>query len=346
MNFLAKHIDKLLTRFLGEEIDMKVKNYFISGSYKSVLMQGSIALLTFLTALFIARTTGDTGFGIYTTVFTWISILSIIATLGLDDLVLKQIPVYIHQNKLDNIKGLFVWTNIIGIVVSMFVLVLFWLLIQYLPSLGLASYSGYFKWALLVVPCFVLMHTNQASLRGLKLMGKGQLAEKFVQPLFFFLVLVVVYISMHYNLTDLDAVIARTISFIIAAIVALMLLYKNIPTDVIPQSFSFESSKWFTSCRYFAIMSILYIINTRIDIVLLGYFKVGEAPIAYYNAALKLSDLALIPFAILYTVTAPMYASLYSQNKTMPELQAFFTKNIKACIYSNFVHTCPFGLIW
>jgi len=73
MKTLFKYINGAFQQLLGKELDAKIKNYFLTGAYKSIIMQGSIALLTFFTALFIARVTGDTGFGIYTTVFTWIS---------------------------------------------------------------------------------------------------------------------------------------------------------------------------------------------------------------------------------------------------------------------------------
>ncbi len=89
-----------------------------------------------------------------------------------------------------------------------------------------------------------------------------------------------------------------------------------------------ENRSWWSSSRYFAFTSLLYVVNTRIDIVLLSFYKVSEAEIAYYNAALKLSDMALIPFAVLYTVTAPMFSKLYAARR-LEELQEFYTKTTR-----------------
>ncbi len=115
MRFFIKYINDLFYRLLGKELDDKIKTYFVAGAYKSILLQGAIAVLTFCTALFIARVTGDKGFGVYTTVFTWVSIISVAATLGLDDLVLKKLPVYRDNKAFSKIKGLLSWANFVAL---------------------------------------------------------------------------------------------------------------------------------------------------------------------------------------------------------------------------------------
>lgn len=339
MRTLFKYINVVLQQLLGEELDAKIKHYFLAGAYKSIVMQGSIALLTFFTALFIARVTGDTGFGVYTTVFTWISIISVGATLGLDDLLLKQLPIY-HENKeASKIRGILSWSNWLGLSFGLLCAITLLLLANFSGIETLNRYADYFFWAAWVIPLFVLMHINQAALRGLHLFGWGQFAEKFVQPFSFFLVLLLFYGIHSYELTDKDAILARAISFLITAIVALFLLFKftasyrkETSNQLGDQKVRYEIKQWWGSCRYFAITSLLYIVNTRIDIIFLSLYQVSEAEIGYYNAALKLSDMALIPFAVLYTVTAPMFSTLYAKNK-LDELQTFFTKTTRlACL--------------
>ena len=331
MRALFKYINLALEQLLGEELDAKIKHYFLSGAYKSILMQGSIALLTFFTALFIARVTGDTGFGVYTTVFTWISIVSVGATLGLDDLVLKQLPIYQEQKDRSKVRGLLVWSNWLGLSFGLLCTVVLLLLANFSKIETLNRYADYFFWAAWVIPLFVLMHVNQAALRGLHLFGWGQFAEKFVQPFSFFFLLLLFYGVQDYELTDKYAILARTISFVITGIVALFLLFKF--TAIYKnEKASYEIKYWWGTCRYFAITSLLYVVNTRIDILFLSFYQIPDAEIGYYNAALKLSDMALIPFAVLYTVTAPMFSTLYTSNKR-EELQTFFTKTTRlACL--------------
>lgn len=312
---------------LGGDLDDKLKQYFLSGAYKSILMQGAIALLTFGTALFIARVTGEEGFGVYTTVFTWIAIVSVGATLGLDDLALKQLPIYQERQQPALIHGLLRWSNIAGMLTGVGAALLLLVLAYTTTINGLSNYLEYYQWAVWVIPLFVLMHINQASLRALGLLGRGQIAEKIVQPLSFFVILLFFWIIYGQELSDKQAVIARVGSFIITALVAFYLLrqvwqpYQNVP----PQQ---QNKTWRRRSYYFAFTSLLYIVNTRIDIVLLSFYEVSEVEIAYYNAALKLSDIALIPFAVLYTVTAPMFSKLYVAGH-LDALQEFYTKTTR-----------------
>lgn len=316
-----------LRKLLGAALDDKLKQYFLSGAYKSIVMQGVIAVLTFGTALFIARVTGEEGFGVYTIVFTWIAIISVGATLGLDDLVLKQLPVYQERQQSALIYGLLQWVNKWGLLVGIgTALAVLWIA-RYSNINGLSNYWEYYQWAVWVIPLFVLMHINQASLRALGFLGRGQIAEKVVQPFSFLGLLLLFWLLYRQDLTDMEAVIARVGSFAITALVALYLLVnmtKSYKTATPEQ----EAKKWRGSSRYFAFTSLLYIINTRIDIVFLGFYQVPEAEIAYYNAALKLSDIALIPFAVLYTVTAPMFSKLYVA-KRLDDLQEFYTKTTR-----------------
>ncbi|MGH1336313.1 MAG: oligosaccharide flippase family protein [Aureispira sp.] len=325
-NWISFFHDWLRQR-LGADLDDKLKQYFLSGAYKSIVMQGAIALLTFGTALFIARVTGEEGFGVYTTVFTWIAIASVGATLGLDDLALKQLPIYEEQQQPALIHGLLRWSNCWGLLVGIGVALSLLLLANYTAINGLSNYRVYYQWAVWVIPLFVLMHINQASLRALGFLGRGQVAEKVVQPLSFFIALVIFWLYAGQDLSDKQAVIARVCSFVITALVAFYLLIKvwKPYKQTLPEQ---ETKKWWGSSRYFAFTSLLYIVNTRIDIVLLSFYEVGEAEIAYYNAALKLSDMALIPFAVLYTVTAPMFSKLYAA-KRLDDLQEFYTKTTR-----------------
>lgn len=341
MKRLLQPLAHWLRRQLGEDMDDRLKNYFLTGAYKSLLLQGAISVLTFLTALFIARTTGERGFGIYSTVFTWIAILSVGATLGLDDLALKQLPLYDAKQQPQHIRGLLIWGNFWAVVSGGGAAMLTLVLANYTSISGLSNYRAYYAWAVWVIPLFVLMHFNQAALRGLQHIGRGQVAEKVVQPLSFFILLVVWYLWEGIELTDWQAVVARVGSFVVTAVAALYLLYR--PTKVYHHlKPAYERSRWWQSCRYFGLTSLLYIVNTRMDIILLSLYEVSEVQIAHYNAALKLSDLALIPFAVLYTVTAPMFSKLHAQGDK-EALQNFYTKTTRLSF--GLISTILLGLV-
>lgn len=328
MKALINLFQKWMHRLLGEELDAKIRDYFLKGSFQSFFLQAGLSLLTFLSTIVVARLTGDEGFGIYSLVFTWVSVVSVAATMGMDDLALKLFPIYSAQKDLARSKGLLAWTQKYALLFSLLITLLYLGLVNFTKIPGLYNYAVYHNWAAISIPFFVLMHLHQASLRGLGKIGKGQWAEKLVQPLFFLLLLIVAYWT-GVAVSDKEAIIFRASSFIIATAVAIYLSYrifhkqwKNI-SAISPQGRSNIKS-----CFFFMLSSLLYILNTRMDILFLGMYELPAEQIAYYNVALKFSDIALIPFMVICTVTTPMFSSLFHQGK-LKALQSFYTKTTR-----------------
>lgn len=321
---MLQFLKNILHRLLGKDLDDKIRSYFLKGSFKSLFLQSALSLLTFLTTIVVAQLTGDKGFGIYSLVFTWVSIVSVAATMGLDDLVLKQLPILASKNDEKGIKSIIGWAHKRAIMAGFVVTVMYVLLTYYSGIPGLSDYAEFHYWGALSIPFFVLMHLNQASMRGLGKLGQGQLAEKVVQPLFFLLLLLFVFI-LGWKITDREAIIFRALSFTVAALLAFWLLYKTIRKYISEKVAPEKGKLWLKSCVFFTLSSLLYIINTRIDIVFLGIYQIAPEQIAYYNVALKFSDIALIPFLVVCTVTTPMFSSLYHQGK-LKDLQLLYTK--------------------
>ena len=61
---MIQRFQALLNKSLGTQLDDKFKHYFLSGAYKSLLLQIAIAGLTFLTSLLIARLAGEEDAGV------------------------------------------------------------------------------------------------------------------------------------------------------------------------------------------------------------------------------------------------------------------------------------------
>lgn len=317
-------IKYLLKKLLGEELDAKIHNYFLKGSFSSILLQLSLSLITFLTTIVIARLTGDKGFGVYTLVFTWVGIFSSFAVLGLDDLALRQIPVYKDKNDLKSAKSFLIWGNRTAIFGSILLSIIYMLSAYLLPLPGIKEYYFFHIIGALSIPFFSLIYFNQAVLRAWGKMGAGQFSEKVFQPVSF-LTLLVSFFILGYTITDWYAILFRVISFILALVLLIYLLLKNLKPILLSDSIPINTKIWIKSCMYFSASTLLYALNTRLDIVFLGLFQTNPEQIAYYNVALKFSDIALIPYLVVCTVTTPMFASLYHQGKTQ-ELQTFYTK--------------------
>ena len=124
---------------------------------------------------------------------------------------------------------------------------------------------------------------------------------------------------------DIDVVLYRTLSFGTAALVALCLMWRYFYQQHKQEQILYKRLEWTKSCFYFALISTLYLLNTRLDVLFLGLFETDAREIAYYNVAVKFTDLISIPFLVVATVTMPMFAELYA-NKQTEKLQHLYTR--------------------
>ena len=321
--------------YFGLNPNIKLLSSFMTGSIYSFFLQISLSFLTLVSSIFIARYAGENELGVYTLVFTWISILYTIALFGLDDLSLRQIPLYVSKNENVNIISFTYWVNKLGMSISFIALILFVIIIIIFDYIGYIKYANFYLWGALSIPFFVLMMINQAILKGIGKISIGQISEKILQPLIFIASLLFLYLST-INLDARIVVILRVISFVFASFFSCYLIYKSLKWVKISNEKGFVNKSWYKSSFLFMSSTLLFILNTRIDIVFLGFYNIKPEEIAYYNVALKFSDLSMIPFLVICTVSTPIFSSLYHQNKK-EDLENFYKKTTRLSLLIMFI---------
>lgn len=314
----------------------KLTNYLFSAAFSSFALQIALTGLTFLTSLLVAWTTNDTGFGVFSTVFTWLMLFSLVAMHGTDDLVMRQIP----TSSSAEIRQLLQFAARKIALTSLFVAAVLILLIDVFAVPSFAQYRSAYYIGFFSIPAYAFMYQQQSALRALREMTLGQVAEKVLQPLSFILFLLLAYWLLP-QLTDIEAIASRTLSLILAAFLATTLLYFKLRKwpieDIRPVE---NATSWHKSCFYFMLTTVLYGVNTRIDVAILDLYQTPAAEIAHYNAAARFADILAMPFMLSATVGAPYFAKLYKlEDKS--ELLSFFNKIRLA----SFVLTCVGFLI-
>ena len=162
-----------------------LRTYFLSGSFHSFIIQGFLYLFTFGTSVLLARFLGAEDYGIYSTVLSWISVFSIFAVLGYDDLLLKKIPGF-HLKEHDGSSFWVGYTLKRSVFFSCILIILFALILH----LGLFSHFNdnihIYVASFALIPLFAILHILQSTLRAKRYITLGQLGEKTIQPAFFF----------------------------------------------------------------------------------------------------------------------------------------------------------------
>lgn len=343
-------IKAFIKLFFVTDINSKLNSKFLKASLGSFLLQFILSLLTFVTTIVIARISGDKGFGIYSLVFTWVTVISSLALFGYDDLALKQISIYKSKNQYSEIKS-FIYFGLKNILfLSIITTILYIVFCFFVPLPGIYDYRFFHIIAAVSIPFFALVFFLQSVLKGFGLITSGQIAEKLVQPLSF-IIIVIFYYTLGFEVNDFIAIIFRVISFVIAGFFVVILILKYLYKIHKFEFVYLDSHVWNKSLLYFCLSTLLFSLNSRVDIIFLGLYSVSPEEIAYYNVALKFSDIALIPFLVLSTVSTPIFASMYYEKK-LDALQKFYTMitrvgfTIVCLVIIVFIVFGPFFLSW
>ena len=314
---------KWLTRIRPES---SLGRFLVKAGSWSFILQIGLTALTFFSSVLLARLGGDEGFGIYSLVFSWLFVIQIVANLGVDDLLLKELPIFKDQKAWGKRDALLAWAEKRTLWASLLLMLGFYFLLRYTNLPGLSNYADYYFWALPIIPAYAFLQIWQSALRAEGQMSWGQLGDRIVQPLLFFIFLALLYLSA-YPISELGLIAGRSLSFVLAASLAFYLwrrYRRGLPKASNWPALDLPAYK--KTSFYFNLGSLLYLLNSRGDILFLGFFDTPPEQIAYYNVALKFSDIALIPYLVLTTVSMPSFSSLYHQGK-IEELRALYQRS-------------------
>ena len=111
------------------------------------------------------------------------------------------------------------------------------------------------------------------------------------------------------------------------SVLSIKLLNKSLPNAVAIIAPEYNSRRWLASALPFMLIEGIYIINARVDILMLGSLQsVGDAGIYVpVNRGAQLINFVLMAIS---SALAPKIASLYAQGK-LQQLQAIVVKNSK-----------------
>lgn len=338
MNLLAT-AEKFFQKILGNELDLDLKSYLIKGSFHSILIQVFSMGLNFLSGIILARMMGAEGYGVFTLVFTLLSVICTVAVFGTDDLLVRDVSSLRSRENISGIKAIFKWSVLRVAVFSVLVSFILFLFINFSGIVPLQK-QIVFNIALIGIPVFSLTMILQAGQRGMHHVIQGQLPEKIVRPLIFLLVIISFYYLAQEGLSAASAIIiniaAIAFAFFLLAFQTGKIFRANSPGEnSIP---SLWKGKEATSSFYFFIATIMAVINVRADILMLGWMR-PDAEVGIYNVAARFSDFTAFSLLILTPVIAPSISNLFARKETA-KLQHLVSKTARAnFVFAFFITT-------
>jgi O-antigen/teichoic acid export membrane protein len=286
------------------------------GALWTLLMRVVSTGLGFATSVLLARLLGVSGYGVYAFVFAWLHLLAIPTALGMDKLMVREVAVFRARGAWGALHGFLRWGNLAVLAASVGVATLAagvgWVVLEPHDGLRLAFVLG-----LASLPLMTLTSLRQAAMRGFNHIVGGQWPELLLRPVLIVALsllawLVLPRLGIPFN--AVWAVGAALAATAVAFVVGALLLFRVLRDEAESAPPSAEPGRWLKRALPFMVISGMYVLNARTDVVMLGALADTDA-VGLYTPATRGAELISFVLLAVNTALSPTLARLFAEGK-------------------------------
>lgn len=313
--------------FFGKDGEGSLRNRLARAATGTFGLKVAATGLSFVSSMLLARLLGVIGYGAYSYAMAWVSLLGVLATFGLDQLLIRNMAAYQALSSWSGMSGLLRWADRTVLIVSSgLALLIFgvtWLLATHLDLQMLSA-----LWvALFILPLITLVSLRRAAMYGLNHVIAGGLLEMLIRPSFFILLVGCAYLFVRERLSAPWAVGLHVIAMAVAFLIGTKLLHKNLPPAAREATPVYETRAWVRSALPLMSIGVMLAITNQTATLMLGTINDAEA-VAVYNVAKRGAQLISFIMIAVNTAQAPIIASLYAVGD-IQRLQRVITKSAR-----------------
>jgi len=314
-----------------------IKFKLVRDSIGSLILRAFYILFTFILGIVLVRSLGVKNWGVFSYIFSIISILILPAEFGLPILVLRETSSNVASKNWEKVKGLWDWAGrIIAILTVIIGLVAF---------IGILIFGEFvsqvckttFLLGLILMLLLSFTHLRGAQLMGLKKVVLGQLSEQALVPGILILLVLLDSQFLRTEILPQKAMVLRIIATGISLIISTLLWKRFIPKQIRNTLPVNDGKFWLASALPLAMINGINRINNEASLLILGLF-VNSSEVGYYKAAVNFSILASFALQVINTVVAPHFASMYTEGD-MKRLQKLVTISARLALMINILIT-------
>ncbi len=299
----------------------------IISSLGAMTLKVSAKLIAFITSVVLARILGADGFGAYSYILSIIQILSVIAMLGLPQLIVRQISVYQVRKAWPLFRGFIRRSFQSTLVSSLLIIVAAYMGAEFFFSERENSFYAVFRVALLLLPLLVLLNVCSSFFWGLKKIVLHQFFMEFLRPALFLLLMGGVYQFYQHNPSLGLTVGIQVLSLFIICLAVIIIMRMMIPEGAKHAKPDYHTSSWLGSAAPLLFAQCMLTINGQANAILLGMLD-EPASVGIFKIAQSLSELIAFGLIAVNMALAPTVSSLYADGQ-LDRLQNMVTKSVR-----------------
>ncbi|MBS1262294.1 MAG: hypothetical protein MAG453_01637 [Calditrichaeota bacterium] len=281
----------------------------------------------FLTTYVLTNTIGAAGYGAYAYAIGWVYLLMIPALIGLDRLLLREIPVLVKRADWPRLRGLLRRSHqvvialslLIGAVVAAAALAAGPVLDTVTPEM-LRTLAV----AMIALPLYAVLRLRQTILLARDRVIASQLGELLILPGLGLVIVAALALAAPDSLTPVAAVLAMAVSALAGIVVLVMLARGTSPPELRARRPAFMHREWLTAAVPMLLVAGMQVLNQRVDILIVGTM-LGAEKAGIYAVANRGALLLMLAFFAVNQPLAPVVSSLYEE-RNHARLQNLITR--------------------
>lgn len=257
----------------------------------------------------MARFLGAEEFGVFSFALSLITILSIVAELGLPTVVSRFAAIYFYKNQLHHFKEIVRFTNRKIIVAYIFLTTC--LLILYLTNVISPEYKDAVLLASPLILLFSLSRVRSSILTAVEKVNIAQLPEMIFRPTLLILSILLLYYFD--NVTSINVIIVYILINIIVYITGEWLVKKHTVSVKLISKINYERKKWIKAAFPLFLLGGIQMLGVQSDIFLLGFFANSE-DVGIFKSMYQISLLIIFSLTAVNAISSPKIVKLYEDN--------------------------------
>lgn len=291
------------------------------------MLQLTSAGLVFFISVSLAQVLGQTHFGVYEYVDSWLEVLVMFTLLGFDRLLVRLLSAYQTREEWGRMRGswrtglrwsLFAAGTVTIILAGLLLLLVATDVIKwsiFLPDIPPEQAEKIilpaFLLGLALVPIRVLVRLNQAGMQGVGHVVWSQLPDLVMRPLFLWALVGLVYLVTRSRLSATTAMELHVVAVLLALLGSWYLLRKSLP-DTMQRAEPVHVVGLWHSAVPLLLLSGMGLLSLRGGNILLGLVTDLKI-VALYGASIRVVGLITLAMHSTNAVLAPQIARLYTQ---------------------------------
>ncbi len=333
MNKGVQYLRDLVASFFAKNKKSTLKQRLVKGAAGSFGLRITATILNFLTGILLARLLGASGFGVYTYAFTWTQLLTLGSTLGLDNLIVREVAIYRTKSFWSLTVGLLRWANQIAFVASVIIALSAIAIVWVFNLEANGEQFLTFCMAMALIPIDTLRNLRLSAMRGLHKIVMGLVPEWLISPMLLLIFTGCAYLLLGASLNAFWVSLMRVLAALVTLAIGIRLLSQVLPDDVTKAKPQYKYQVWLKSALPFMFMGSMYMIKSKTDLVMLGAMQ-GAKEVGIYFAVSRGAQLIEFVINAANGVLAPNIASLYAEGK-IDKIQRVLIKSSRSVLLAS-----------